>query len=266
MDALPVTEKVNVPFKSVATSTYRGQTVGVMHACGHDVHTAVLMGVAQTLTAMRAQLPGNVLFIFQPAEEGAPEGEEGGAALMLKEGVFDKHPPKAVFALHVQAEMRVGEISVRAGPFMAASDFWRIEVMGKQSHGARPWQGVDPIVTSAQIINALQTVVSRQVDITLNPAVLTVGRDQRGRALQHRSGPRRAHRHDSHVRHETARGDDREHAAHGGEHRHGQWGHGHVQDRTGQQSRALQRPGSHREDGAHADARGRRGQHAACRR
>jgi amidohydrolase len=175
MDALPVTEKVDVPFKSVATATYRGQTVGVMHACGHDVHTAVLMGVAQTLAAMRAQLPGNVLFVFQPAEEGAPEGEEGGAALMLKEGLFEKHPPKAVFALHVQAEMRVGEISVRAGPFMAASDFWRIEVAGKQTHGARPWAGIDPIVTSAQIVNALQTVVSRQVDITLNPAVLTVG-------------------------------------------------------------------------------------------
>jgi amidohydrolase len=175
MDALPVTEKVDLPFKSVATSTYRGQTVGVMHACGHDVHTAVLMGVAQTLTAMRAQLPGNVLFIFQPAEEGAPDGEEGGVPLMLKEGVFDKHPPKVVFALHVQAEMRVGEISVRAGPFMAAADAWRIEVLGKQSHGARPWQGIDPIVTSAQIINALQTIVSRQVDITLNPAVITVG-------------------------------------------------------------------------------------------
>lgn len=175
MDALPVTEKVDLPFKSVATATYRGQTVGVMHACGHDVHTAVLMGVAQALTAVRAQLPGNVLFVFQPAEEGAPEGEEGGAELMLKEGVFDEHPPKVVFALHVQAEMRVGDISVRAGPFMAASDFWRIDVAGKQTHGARPWAGVDPIVTSAQIINALQTVVSRQVDITLNPAVLTVG-------------------------------------------------------------------------------------------
>ena len=175
MDALPVTEKVDVPFRSIATTTYRGQTVGVMHACGHDVHTAVLMGVAQTLSAMRAQLPGSVLFIFQPAEEGAPEGEEGGAELMLKEGVFDKHPPKAVFALHVQAEMRVGEISLRAGPFMAASDSWAIEVLGKQTHGARPWQGIDPIVTAAQIINALQTVVSRQVDITENPAVVTVG-------------------------------------------------------------------------------------------
>lgn len=190
MDALPVTEKVDVPFKSVVTSTYRGQPVGVMHACGHDVHTAVLMGVAQTLTAMRAQLPGNVLFIFQPAEEGAPEGEEGGAPLMLKEGVFDKHPPKAVFALHVQAEMRAGDISVRAGPFMAASDFWHIEVLGKQSHGARPWQGIDPIVTSAQIINALQTVVSRQVDITLNPAVVTVGAINAG--IRHNIVPDRA--------------------------------------------------------------------------
>jgi amidohydrolase len=175
MDALPVTEKTEVPFKSTVTSTYRGQTVGVMHACGHDVHTAVLMGVAQTLTAMRAQLPGSVLFVFHPAEEGAPEGEQGGAELMLKEGVFDKHRPKVLFGLHVQAEMHVGEISMRAGPFMAASDSWHIEVTGKQSHGANPWQGIDPIVTSAQIINALQTVVSRQVDITRNPAVVTVG-------------------------------------------------------------------------------------------
>lgn len=190
MDALPVTEKVDLPFKSVATSTYRGQTVGVMHACGHDVHTAVLMGVAQTLTAMRAQLPGNVLFIFQPAEEGAPEGEEGGASVMLAEGVFEKHPPKVVFALHVQAEMRVGEISVRAGPFMAASDFWHIDVVGKQTHGARPWSGIDPIVTSAQIINALQTVVSRQVDITANPAVLTVGAINAG--VRHNIVPDRA--------------------------------------------------------------------------
>jgi len=175
MDALPVTEKTDVPFKSVATGTYRGQTVGVMHACGHDVHTAVLMGVAQTLTAMRASLPGNVLFIFQPAEEGAPDDEQGGASLMLKEGLFDKYPPQAVFGLHMWASLHAGQIGVRAGPFMAASDSWRMEVLGKQSHGSRPWQGVDPIVTSAQIVNALQTIVSRQVDLTLNPAVVTVG-------------------------------------------------------------------------------------------
>jgi amidohydrolase len=175
MDALPVTEKTDVPFKSVATGTYRGQTVGVMHACGHDVHTAVLMGVAQTLTAMKSSLPGNVLFIFQPAEEGAPDGEEGGADLMLQQGIFDKYPPKVVFGLHMWASLHAGTIGMRAGPYMAASDSWRIEVQGKQSHGSRPWQGVDPIVTSAQIINALQTVVSRQVDLTFNPAVVTVG-------------------------------------------------------------------------------------------
>jgi amidohydrolase len=175
MDALPVTEKTDVPFKSVVTGTYRGQTVGVMHACGHDAHTAVMMGVAQTLTAMRAQLPGNVLFIFQGAEEGAPDGEQGGASLMLKEGLFDRHPPKVVFGLHMWSSLRTGEIGLRAGPFMAASDAWRLEVLGKSSHGSRPWQSIDPIVTSAQIINALQTIVSRQVDLTLNPAVVTVG-------------------------------------------------------------------------------------------
>jgi amidohydrolase len=190
MDALPVTEKTDVPFKSTATGTYRGQTVGVMHACGHDVHTAVLMGVAQTLTAMRASLPGNVLFIFQPAEEGAPEGEEGGASLMLKEGLFDKYPPKAVFGLHMWSMLNAGEIGIRAGPFMAASDSWRIEVLGRQAHGSRPWQGIDPIVTAAQIVNGLQTIVSRQVDLTLNPAVVTVGAINSG--VRHNIIPDRA--------------------------------------------------------------------------
>ncbi len=175
MDALPVTEKTNVPFKSHATATYRGETVGVMHACGHDVHTSVLMGVAQTLTQMKASLPGNVLFIFQPAEEGAPEGEEGGASLMLKEGLFAKHPPQVVFGLHEWAALSVGQIGYRVGPFMAASDTWKIEVLGKSAHGSRPWQSIDPIVTSAQIVTGLQTVVSRSVDLTLNPAVVTVG-------------------------------------------------------------------------------------------
>lgn len=190
MDALPVTEKTNVPFKSVATGTYRGQTVGVMHACGHDVHTAVLMGVAQTLAAMRASLPGNVLFVFQPAEEGAPEGEEGGASVMLKEGIFDKYKPSAVFGLHMWSPLSVGEIGVRAGPIMAASDSWKIEVLGKQAHGSRPWQGVDPIVTAAQIVNGLQTIISRQVDITANPAVVTVGAINAG--IRHNIIPDRA--------------------------------------------------------------------------
>ncbi len=175
MDALPVTEQVDVPFKSKVMATYRGETVGVMHACGHDAHTAVLMGVAEAFSKLRASIPGRVLFIFQPAEEGPPEGEEGGAPLMLKEGVFDQVRPEAAFALHVTSTLKVGTIGYRSGPLMAASDAWRIVVQGRQTHGARPWGGIDPIVVSAQIINALQTVVSRQIDITENPAVVTVG-------------------------------------------------------------------------------------------
>jgi amidohydrolase len=175
MDALPVTEKTDVPFASHVTTTYRGETVGVMHACGHDSHTAMLLGLAQILTAERASLPGNVLFIFQPAEEGAPEGEEGGAQLMLKEGIFRKYPPQAVFGMHVWAGQHVGQIGYRSGPMMAGVDSFKINVKGKQAHGARPWQSVDPIVTSAQMIGALQTVVSRDVDITANPAIVTIG-------------------------------------------------------------------------------------------
>jgi amidohydrolase len=175
MDGLPVTEKVDVPFKSRVTTEYRGEKVGVMHACGHDVHVAVLMGVAEALTGMRASLPGTVLFIFQPAEEGAPEGEEGGAELMLKEGLFASVKPQAVFGLHMWSLMNVGQIGLRRGPAMAAVDSFKVEVIGRQAHGSRPWQSVDPIVASAQIITALQTVVSRQVDLTANPAVVTVG-------------------------------------------------------------------------------------------
>src|ERR1700754_4066416 len=175
MDALPVTEKTDVPFKSHATATYRGETVGVMHACGHDSHTAMLMGMAQIFAGVRASLPGNVLFIFQPAEEGAPAGEEGGAELMLKEGLFDKYHPDVIFGMHVWSGDRVGEIAYRAGPVMAAVDSFTIVVKGRQAHGSRPWQSVDPIVTSAQIVSALQTVVSRDIDITQNPAVVSIG-------------------------------------------------------------------------------------------
>jgi amidohydrolase len=175
MDGLPVIEQTDVPFKSKRTDTYNGNPVGVMHACGHDAHTSILMGIAEALTKVRADLPGNVLFIFQPAEEGPPAGEEGGAPLMLKEGVFDKYKPEVAFGLHVTSNLRVGQIGYRGGPLMAASDAYRIVVKGVQTHGARPWGGVDPIVTSAQIINALQTIVSRTVDITKNPAVVTVG-------------------------------------------------------------------------------------------
>lgn len=175
MDALPVTEKTDVTFKSHATATYRGETVGVMHACGHDSHTAMLMGIAQIFAGVRASLPGNILFIFQPAEEGAPVGEEGGAELMLKEGLFDQYHPDVVFGMHVWAGNRVGDIAYRAGPVMAAVDSFNIQVKGRQAHGSRPWQSVDPIVASAQIISALQTVISRNTDITENPAVVSVG-------------------------------------------------------------------------------------------
>lgn len=175
MDALPVTEKTDVPFKSRATAEYRGESVGVMHACGHDVHTAVLMGVAEVLTRMRSTLPGTVVFVFQPAEEGPPAGEEGGAALMLKEGIFDPVTPEAVFGLHVWSALNTGQIGYRSGPAMAASDTFSIDVRGKQTHGSRPWQGVDPIVAAAQIVGALQTVVSRRIDITTYPAVVTIG-------------------------------------------------------------------------------------------
>jgi amidohydrolase len=175
MDALPVTEQVDVPFKSTVTTDYRGEKVGVMHACGHDGHTAMLLGVARVLAGMRASLPGTVVFLFQPAEEGAPEGEEGGAPLMLKEGVFRDNEPEAVFGMHLWAGQNAGQIGYRVGSLMAASDTFRITVQGRQTHGSRPWGGIDPIVVSAQVIEGMQTIVSRQTDITRWPVVLTVG-------------------------------------------------------------------------------------------
>ena len=175
MDGLPVVEQNDLPFRSRVTSTYRNETVGVMHACGHDVHTSVLMGIAEAFVGLKTELPGTVVFFFQPAEEGAPAGEEGGASLMIKEGVLEKYRPEAVFGLHVFANMPSGMVGYRGGPLMAGSDSYRIVVKGRQTHGARPWSGVDPIVVSAQVVNALQTVVSRQVDITANPAIVTVG-------------------------------------------------------------------------------------------
>jgi amidohydrolase len=175
MDALPVTEQTDLPFKSTATAEYRGDKVGVMHACGHDTHVAILMAAAEVLTRLRADLPGSVLFIFQPAEEGPPEGEDGGALMMLKEGVFDSYRPEVVFGLHIWSPLHAGDIGYRSGPMLAAADRFRIVVAGRQTHGARPWQGVDPIVTSAQIVSALQTVVSRQIDLMRHPAVVTVG-------------------------------------------------------------------------------------------
>jgi len=175
MDALPVTEQVDVPFKSVATAEYRGEKVGVMHACGHDGHTAVLLGAAKVLAGMKAELPGTVMFVFQPAEEGAPDGERGGASLMLEEGLFATTKPDAMLGLHLWSALNTGLIGYREGSLMAASDRFKMVVKGRQTHGSRPWNGVDPIVTAAQIVGAMQTIVSRQVDITRYPAVVSVG-------------------------------------------------------------------------------------------
>ncbi len=175
MDALPVTEQVDVPFKSVATAEYRGEKVGVMHACGHDGHTAVLLGAAKVLAGMQAELPGTVMFVFQPAEEGAPDGERGGASLMLDEGLFATTQPDAMLGLHLWSALNTGAIGYREGSLMAASDNFKLVVKGRQTHGSRPWNGVDPIVTAAQIVGAMQTIVSRQIDITRYPAVVSVG-------------------------------------------------------------------------------------------
>lgn len=175
MDGLPVTERVPLPFASKARSTYNGQEVGVMHACGHDSHTAILMGVAEVLAGMKKDLKGTVKFIFQPAEEGPPVGEEGGAALMVKEGVLENPQVDVAFGLHIDAQTEVGKLSYRPGGTMASVSDMQIIVKGKQSHGAAPWESVDPIVTAAQIINNLQTIVSRNLDVTHNAGVVTIG-------------------------------------------------------------------------------------------
>lgn len=175
MDALPVVEQADVPFKSTAIGEYRGKEVGVMHACGHDLHISMLLGAAEYLSKNKNSVQGNVMFIFQPAEEGAPGDEEGGAELMLKEGLFAKVKPEAVFGIHVWSPFNTGEIGYRSGPLMASSDRFHINVKGQQTHGSRPWGGVDPIVAAAQIINNVQTLVSRQVDITKAPAVVSFG-------------------------------------------------------------------------------------------
>ena len=175
MDALPVTESSGLPFESKQTTDYRGEKVGVMHACGHDAHTAVLMGVAEAMAKNRNALPGEVLFIFQPAEEGAPDGETGGAEQMLAEGVFKRFKPEAVFGLHVWSALNAGQIGYRAGPAMAAVDSFNIVVQGQQTHGAKPWAGIDPIVTSAELVTSTQTIVSRKMNLTQQPVVLSFG-------------------------------------------------------------------------------------------
>lgn len=180
MDGLPVTERVPLPFASKAKATYNGQPVGVMHACGHDSHVAILMGVAETLAGMKNEISGSVKFIFQPAEEGAPFGEEGGAALMIKEGVLENPKVDVAFGLHINSQTEVGKIAYRPGGTMASVNDLKITVKGKQAHGAYPWSSVDPIVVSAQIINNLQTIVSRNLNVTENPGIVTIGSIQGG--------------------------------------------------------------------------------------
>jgi len=175
MDALPVTEEVDLPFASKVRTTFAGKDTGVMHACGHDTHVAMLMGAAEAFATVRDQLPGTVKLIFQPAEEGPPPGEKGGASLMLEEGAFDDPKPEVIFGLHIGSMLNVGQIGYRPGATLAAADILRITVKGRQTHGAAPWGGIDPIVASAQIILGLQTIVSRQVNITKEPAVVTIG-------------------------------------------------------------------------------------------
>ena len=174
MDALPVTEETDLPFKSTVKTTYLDKEVGVMHACGHDIHTSVQLGVASVLASMKRSLPGTVKFIFQPAEEGPPPGEEGGAELMLKEGVFDNPKPSAVFGLHTHAALAVGELGLTIGPAMAAVDQFIITIKGKQSHGAYPHKSVDPIIMATEVVTAFQTIRSRSLS-PLEPSVVTVG-------------------------------------------------------------------------------------------
>ncbi len=176
MDGLPVTEETGLPFASKVTSEYNGLETGVMHACGHDSHMAMALGAAKVLMAVKDELPGSVMLIFQPAEESAPPGEEGGAELMLKEGIWDQRKPSAVFGIHVGINQPGGKIAVKPGPMLAAVDSFTLKVIGKQTHGARPWNGVDPIVVAAQIILGLQTIESRQVDVTQAPSIVSVGR------------------------------------------------------------------------------------------
>lgn len=180
IDALPVTERVDIPFASKQKTVYNNQEVGVMHACGHDTHTAILMTVAEILSGMKNDLKGTVKFIFQPAEEGPPEGEEGGAALMVKEGVMENPHVDVIFGLHIESNIEAGTIEYKPGAFMASSDWFHLVVKGKGSHGSQPWLGVDPIQVSAQIIEGFQNIVSRQTELTKAPVVITVGKIQGG--------------------------------------------------------------------------------------
>lgn len=176
MDGLPVTERNSLPFRSKEIGEYNGQQVGVMHACGHDTHVAMLLGAAEVLTGMKDKVKGTVVFIFQPAEEGPPAGEEGGAPLMVKEGVMDNPKIDAIFGIHVNAQTEIGKIKYKSGATMAASDWFQIKIKGRQTHGAYPWLGVDPIAVATQIYTGLQMIVARRSELPKAPVVITVGR------------------------------------------------------------------------------------------
>jgi amidohydrolase len=180
MDALPVTERNSLSFASKETSEYSGQKVGVMHACGHDTHVAMLMGTAEVLVGMRDKIKGTVVFIFQPAEEGPPAGEEGGAPLMVKEGVMDNPKIDAIFGIHVNSQTEIGKIKYKSGAVMASSDWFQVKVKGRQTHGAYPWLGTDPIAVATQIYTGLQMIVSRQSELTKAPVVITIGKINAG--------------------------------------------------------------------------------------
>lgn len=180
MDALPIVERVDLPFASKVKTTYSGKDVGVMHACGHDTHVAMLMSAAEILAGMRSELKGTVKFVFQPSEEGPPEGEEGGAPLMIKEGVMENPKVDVMIGFHIESDIEVGKIEYKSGAFMASSDWFVIKVKGKGSHGSQPWLGVDPIAVSAQIIQGLQNIVSRRSDLTKAPVVISVGKIESG--------------------------------------------------------------------------------------
>lgn len=180
MDALPVKERVDLPFASKVVAEYNGVKVPVMHACGHDTHVAMLMGAAEVLSGMRDKIKGTIVFIFQPAEEGPPEGETGGAELMVEEGVMDNPKIDAIFGIHINSQTEIGTIKYKKGATMASSDWFKIKIKGKQAHGSAPWNGVDPIVTATQIITGLQTIVSRQSELTKAPVVITVGKINAG--------------------------------------------------------------------------------------
>lgn len=180
MDALPVFERVNLPFKSTDSAEYNGMKVPVMHACGHDAHVAILLGTAEVLSKMKKEIHGTVVFVFQPAEEGPPAGEEGGAPLMIKEGVMDNPKIQVMFGLHMASGLETGSIRYKSGAAQASADLFSIKIKGKQTHGSMPWLGVDPVIVSTQVIQGLENIVSRQEDLTKAPVVISVGRIQGG--------------------------------------------------------------------------------------